>query len=113
MASTDCQPKRRRRRYHRQERHGYSFTSIWNIWRQMRQRCENPNSKDFKYYGARGIRVCERWQSFRAFLSDMGDRPRGLTLERLNPDGNYERSNVVWKSRMDQRHNWSKQRTAA
>jgi hypothetical protein len=113
VKATDSHLQRRRRRGSHHERHGYTGTSIWNIWRTMRQRCEDPNSKDYRYYGGRGIKVCERWQSFRAFLCDMGDRPRGLTLERLNPNGNYERSNVRWGTRLEQRHNWAKHRTAA
>jgi hypothetical protein len=74
----------------------------------MRQGCENPKSKDFSYYGARGVRVCKRWQSFLAFLADKGVRPPGLTLDRVNPYGNYEPRNTRWVSRAVQRHNWRK-----
>jgi hypothetical protein len=97
-----------RRRRRKMERHGYYGESIYNIWRQMIQRCENPNSKDYHYYGGRGIRVCERWQSFLGFLCDMGMRPYGLTLDRLDPNGNYERSNCRWATRQEQRDNWRK-----
>ena len=88
-----------------QLRYGYANTSIWNIWRTMRQRCENPNSKDYRYYGALEVRVCERWLSFLGFLSDMGDRPHGLTLDRIDPHGNYEKANCRWATRLEQYHN--------
>ncbi len=87
--------------------HGMSNTSIFNTWWQMLARCNDPRVKDYKNYGGRGIRVCERWQHFSNFYTDMGDRPQGLTLERVNNDGNYEPSNCIWASRFDQSQNTS------
>lgn len=72
----------------------------------MKQRCLNPKNPNFKDYGARGIRICTRWlPSFEAFLADMGDRPAGLTLDRINNDGHYEPGNCRWATRKEQRAN--------
>jgi hypothetical protein len=73
----------------------------------MIARCTNPNQTGFaKYYGGRGVTVCERWSQFENFLADMGPRPRGKTLDRFpNPDGNYEPSNCRWATPRQQREN--------
>ena len=65
----------------------------------MRKRCRSPNSKDYRNYGARGIKVCERWSSFTNFLSDMGERPKGLMLERKDNDLGYNPDNCIWDTR--------------
>lgn len=74
-------------------------------WRNTKQKCQNPRHADYAYYGARGIRVCDRWQSFENFVEDMGLRPEGLTLERRDNDGHYEPSNCVWATRQEQSDN--------
>jgi len=71
----------------------------------MLQRCNNPKDTGFKYYGARGISVCERWHKFEAFFADVGERPPGLTLDRRDPRGNYEPSNWKWATRKEQTRN--------
>jgi hypothetical protein len=71
-------------------------TPTYTSWENMIQRCTNPNSRVWKYYGGRGITVCERWREFKNFLADMGERPEGMTLDRINNDGNYEPGNVRW-----------------
>src|ERR1035438_4343122 len=72
----------------------------------MIQRCTNQNNPRWKDYGGRGIRVCLRWRnSFSAFFYDMGERLKGMTLERINNDGNYEISNCKWASYLEQSQN--------
>jgi hypothetical protein len=80
-------------------------SSTYGIWANMIQRCQNPKDDGFVNYGARGIRVCKRWLEFRNFLADMGVRPKSLTLERRNNDGDYKPSNCYWASRKEQGRN--------
>lgn len=84
-------------------------TSEYNIWRAMRARCANPKNPDYKSYGGRGISVCERWQDFSIFLSDMGERPsKNHSLDRIDNDGNYEPGNVRWATIQEQASNTSR-----
>lgn len=78
---------------------------LFKTWRNMRGRCEDPAHISFPNYGARGISVCERWRKFRNFADDMGARPEGHSLERVNNAGNYERKNCRWASVADQKRN--------
>ena len=71
----------------------------------------NPNAAGFKYYGGRGVEMCNRWDSFENFLFDMGERPADTTIDRINPFGNYEPTNCRWSSRQVQANN--KRRRAA
>jgi len=95
----------RPRRSGPKEQHGYARTKIYNVWLAMRDRCLNPNSKYFRHYGGRGIGVCERWDLFSNFLADMGEAPPGLTLDRIDVQGDYEPGNCRWASRLDQIRN--------
>ena len=71
----------------------------------MIRRCEAVSDVGYKGYGARGIKVCERWLKFENFLADMGERPAGMTLDRIDNDGGYEPNNVRWATRQQQRLN--------
>lgn len=87
--------------------HGMTGTSIHNRWKAMKQRCYNPNARWYSNYGARGIGVCEDWlPDFQAYYADVGDVPSdGLTLDRINNDGNYQPDNVRWADRFVQAAN--------
>ena len=90
-------------------KHGFGARGLrhraYQSWRNMIARCINPDNPAYKYYGGRGITVCKRWRKFTNFYSDMGYPPFGLTLERINNDGNYKRSNCKWATRKEQNKN--------
>ena len=71
----------------------------------MKQRCRNPNNPNYKHYGGRGIDYIDRWESFDAFLADMGERPVGMSLERKNNNKGYSKRNCVWASHAAQMRN--------
>ena len=91
--------------------HGYARSSVgisrtYRIWTNMKQRTSNPNNPNTEHYLGRGITCCERWfDSFEAFLVDMGECPDGLTLDRINNDGNYEPGNCRWADYVTQANN--------
>lgn len=90
----------------RKATHGKSETPTWVAWSSMKARCLNRTNTGYKDYGGRGILICQRWlDSFENFLEDMGERPDGLSLERLDVNGNYEPSNCKWATDKEQKRN--------
>lgn len=96
----------------RELKHGYCIEGRTNgnatyvSWKGMKQRCNDPNADQYPHYGAVGIKVCNRWtDSFENFVSDMGERPQGMTLDRINPYGDYEPNNCRWADYFVQNNN--------
>jgi hypothetical protein len=104
--SKSCGCKKAKDAAARMTRHGMSGSKFHNIWMGMIKRCSNPNEPLYKYYGARGIIVCERWLTFENFRDDMleGYAPH-LSLERKDNDGPYDPSNVKWATDVEQARN--------
>lgn len=108
--STSCGCNGRLRQIEQATRHGHNRvgqrTPTYRTWLKMRERCSNPDHEHFCHYGGRGIKVCNHWQeSFEAFLRDMGERPKGKTLDRIDPDGDYEPGNCRWATHSEQMKN--------
>jgi hypothetical protein len=82
-----------------------SFKREETCWRNMLRRCRNPRARDFKWYGGRGIRVCDRWLRFRNFLDDMGPMLPGMTIDRRDPQGEYAPDNCRWIPKSQQNRN--------
>lgn len=86
-------------------RHGYAYTATHRAWRHMKNRCLNKNDKRYSEWGGRGITVCERWLTFENFLADMGEKPEGLSLDRINNELGYSPENCRWATSQQQSKN--------
>lgn len=88
------------------KKHGMVNSKEYNSWQSAKQRCTNKNNKDYKDYGGKGIKMCNEWLgSFEQFFEDMGERPVGCTLDRIDRNSNYEPSNCRWANIFTQNHN--------
>jgi len=86
-------------------KHGMAGTKIYHVWRHMLDRCNKETHDCYHNYGGRGISVCERWKSFINFYSDVGDVSKGLSIDRINNNGNYEPNNIRWATAQEQIQN--------
>lgn len=104
--TTSCGCYQREKLSSHSRSHGMSTTREYATWRGMLSRCHNPNDTGYHKYGARGITVCDRWrQSFVAFYADMGIKPAGMSLERINNSAGYSPANCRWATSSEQMKN--------
>ncbi len=86
-------------------KHGMTKTPEYVSWLSMKRRCLDKDAHNYKYYGGRGIKICNRWLEFENFFGDMGHRPRGTSIDRINNNLGYEPSNCRWADKTTQRRN--------
>lgn len=98
--------------YHHNHTHGHASSTdglspTYVTWRGMKDRCYNPNNHKYPRYGGRGITICDEWEDFIQFLADMGEKPEGMSIDRIENDGNYEPNNCKWSTTLEQANNTS------
>ena len=90
-----------------ENKRGITKHPLYTTWSGMISRCTSEANGSYRYYGGKGVKVCQRWLSFNNFVKDMGERPDGYSLDRIDYNGNYEPSNCRWASKFTQRANQS------
>jgi len=105
--SKQCSTCHNRENAQKNIQHGRHKDPVYAVWQSMIQRCINPKANFYSRYGGRGIKVCEKWLKFESFIEDMGERPEGMTIDRINNDGDYEPSNCRWVSHKENCNNRS------
>jgi hypothetical protein len=91
-------------------KHGRHKSKIYGVWEAMLDRCRNPAHPSYPDYGGRGIRVCGEWHRFEAFLRDMGEKPEGMSLDRIDNSRDYEPGNCRWTDAKTQTRNTRRNR---
>lgn len=89
----------------RNRSHNMCGTGTYRTWNVMKSRCTNKNFPKYESYGARGIRICDKWMTFEGFIEDMGERPAGMSIDRIDVDGDYCKENCRWATASQQQRN--------
>ena len=107
--TTSCGCLRTEKTIKRSSKHGHAkrklHSATYHTWSDMIKRCSNPKNKSWSDYGGRGIKVCDEWHAFENFLKDMGEKPVGFTIDRINVNGPYKKDNCKWSTRTEQNRN--------